>query len=99
MPVDETLVRELAGGGFLAHQRNLVLVGGTGSRAGDGSVAARDLVLAEGRPLARKEAFRVSGAGRGRNARSSLDTLRRNQDCRKRRTCCSCSTSSSICRR
>ena len=30
-PVNETLVRELAGGGFLAHQRNLVLVGGTGS--------------------------------------------------------------------
>jgi DNA replication protein DnaC len=30
-PVNETLVRNLAGGGFLAHQRNLVLVGGTGS--------------------------------------------------------------------
>jgi DNA replication protein DnaC len=30
-PVNETLVRDLAGGGFLAHQRNLVLVGGTGS--------------------------------------------------------------------
>src|SRR5689334_19427971 len=30
-PVNETLVRELAGGGFLAHQRNLVLVGGTES--------------------------------------------------------------------
>ena len=27
-PVNETLVRDLAGGGFLAHQRNLVLVGG-----------------------------------------------------------------------
>jgi DNA replication protein DnaC len=30
-PVNETLVRELAGGGFLAHQRNAVLVGGTGT--------------------------------------------------------------------
>jgi DNA replication protein DnaC len=30
-PVNETLVRELAGGGFLGQQRNLVLVGGTGS--------------------------------------------------------------------
>jgi DNA replication protein DnaC len=29
--VNQTLVRELAGGGFLAQQRNLVLVGGTGS--------------------------------------------------------------------
>lgn len=30
-PTNETLVRDLAGGGFLASQRNLVLVGGTGS--------------------------------------------------------------------
>ncbi|MEQ9121787.1 MAG: ATP-binding protein, partial [Alphaproteobacteria bacterium] len=30
-PVNETLVRELAGGGFLNQQRNLVLVGGTGT--------------------------------------------------------------------
>ena len=30
-PVNETLVNELAGGGFLAQQRNAVLVGGTGT--------------------------------------------------------------------
>ena len=30
-PVNETLVRDLVGGNFLAHQRNLVLVGGTGT--------------------------------------------------------------------
>jgi DNA replication protein DnaC len=30
-PINETLVRDLAGGEFLAHQRNLVLVGGTGT--------------------------------------------------------------------
>ncbi len=30
-PVNETLVRELASGGFLQHQRNLVLIGGTGT--------------------------------------------------------------------
>jgi DNA replication protein DnaC len=30
-PVNEPLVRDLAGGGFLAQQRNLVLIGGTGS--------------------------------------------------------------------
>jgi hypothetical protein len=28
--VNESLVRDLAGGDFLAHQRNVVLVGGTG---------------------------------------------------------------------
>ena len=30
-PVNETLVRDLAGGEFLDHQRNVVLVGGTGT--------------------------------------------------------------------
>ena len=29
-PINQTLVHDLAGGGFLAHQRNAVLVGGTG---------------------------------------------------------------------
>ena len=31
MPINQTLVRDLAGGEFLAHQRNVVLVGGTGT--------------------------------------------------------------------
>jgi DNA replication protein DnaC len=30
-PVNETLVRDLAGGGFIAQQRNAVLIGGTGT--------------------------------------------------------------------
>jgi DNA replication protein DnaC len=30
-PINETLVRDLASGDFLAHQRNVVLVGGTGT--------------------------------------------------------------------
>jgi DNA replication protein DnaC len=30
-PINETLVRDLAAGGFLAHQRNMVLIGGTGT--------------------------------------------------------------------
>ena len=30
-PINETLVRDLASGDFLAHQRNIVLVGGTGT--------------------------------------------------------------------
>jgi len=30
-PINPTLVHELAGGGFLAHQRNVVLIGGTGT--------------------------------------------------------------------
>ena len=30
-PINQTLVRDLAGGGFIAEQRNVVLVGGTGT--------------------------------------------------------------------
>ena len=30
-PINETLVRDLAGGNFLAHQRNAVFIGGTGT--------------------------------------------------------------------
>jgi DNA replication protein DnaC len=30
-PINEILVRDLAGGSFLDHQRNLVLIGGTGT--------------------------------------------------------------------
>src|SRR6516225_4803828 len=30
-PINETLVRDLAGGGFISQQRNVVLVGGTGT--------------------------------------------------------------------
>jgi DNA replication protein DnaC len=30
-PINQTLVNDLAGGGFIAHQRNIVLVGGTGT--------------------------------------------------------------------
>ena len=30
-PINETLVRDLAGGNFLAHQRNVVLIGGPGT--------------------------------------------------------------------
>jgi DNA replication protein DnaC len=36
-PINENLVRELAGGEFLAHQRNVVLVGGTGTGIRDGA--------------------------------------------------------------
>ena len=36
-PINETLVRDLAAGEFLAHQRNVVLVGGTGTRCGPGT--------------------------------------------------------------
>ena len=42
-PINATLVHDLAGGGFLAHQRNVVLVGGTGTGKTHVSTAAPDL--------------------------------------------------------
>jgi len=39
-PINEALVRDLAGGEFLAHQRNVVLVGGTGTGKTHVSIAA-----------------------------------------------------------
>jgi DNA replication protein DnaC len=41
-PINTSLVRDLAGGGFLAHQRNVVLVGGTGTGKTHVSTAAPD---------------------------------------------------------
>jgi DNA replication protein DnaC len=51
-PVNETLVRDLTGGDILAHQRNVVLVGGTGT-------GKTHLAIA----IARS---RIRGAARGR---------------------------------
>jgi DNA replication protein DnaC len=49
-PVNETLVRELIGGNFLAHQRNVVLVGGTGTGKSHLAIAiARACVRGGGR--------------------------------------------------
>ena len=43
-PINQTLVRDLAGGEFLAHQRNVVLVGGTGTGKTQVSIAMPGLM-------------------------------------------------------
>jgi DNA replication protein DnaC len=48
-PVNETLVRELAGGNFLAHQRNIVLVGGTGTGKTHLAIAMARALIREGK--------------------------------------------------
>ena len=45
-PINATLVQDLAGGGFLAHERNFVLVGGTGA----GQIALSELTGHAGFP-------------------------------------------------
>jgi len=59
-PVNEPLVRELAGGGFLAQQRNLVLVGGTGSGKTQVSRAMPGPM-----PRGRRRSFRLRPCDRG----------------------------------
>ncbi len=47
-PVNETLVRDLAGGDFLDHQRNVVLIGGTGTGKSHLAVAIARACLRNG---------------------------------------------------
>jgi DNA replication protein DnaC len=48
-PVNETLVRDLAGGDFLDHQRNVVLIGGTGTGKSHLAVAIARACIRGGR--------------------------------------------------
>ena len=78
-PVNETLVGDLAGGNFLAHQRNVVLVGGTGTGKTHLAIAmARALIArAAGHPVirTRRPADHRSRARRWRDAVAELITL------------------------
>jgi DNA replication protein DnaC len=48
-PINETLVRDLTSGNFLAHQRNLVLVGGTGTGKTHLAIAIARACIRDGR--------------------------------------------------
>src|ERR1700720_163155 len=48
-PVNEMLVRELIGGNFLAHQRNVVLVGGTGTGKSHLAIAIARALIRDGK--------------------------------------------------
>ncbi len=47
-PINEALVRDLAGGNFLAHQRNVVLVGGTGTGKSHLAIAIARALIRDG---------------------------------------------------
>jgi DNA replication protein DnaC len=48
-PINETLVRDLASGNFLAHQRNVVLVGGTGTGKTHLAIAIARALIRDGK--------------------------------------------------
>jgi DNA replication protein DnaC len=48
-PINETLLRDLAGGNFLAHQRNVVLVGGTGTGKTHLAIALARALIRDGK--------------------------------------------------
>jgi DNA replication protein DnaC len=48
-PINETLVRDLASGNFLAHQRNVVLVGGTGTGKTHLAIAVARALIRDGK--------------------------------------------------
>jgi DNA replication protein DnaC len=48
-PINETLVRDLEGGNFLAHQRNVVLVGGTGTGKTHLAIAVARSLIRDGK--------------------------------------------------
>src|SRR3979490_1562030 len=49
-PINQTLVNDLAGGGFIAQQRNVVLVGGTGTGKSHLAIAIARSCLRSGAP-------------------------------------------------
>ena len=65
-PVNEPLIRELAGGGFLEGQRNIVLVGGTGTGKTHLAVASRAVLHPQGRPWPLLQRRRPGQPPRGR---------------------------------
>ena len=67
-PINEALVRDLAGGGFIAQQRNAVLVGGTGTGKTHLAIATREAASAQGRAAASSPPSISSTSSRPRRA-------------------------------
>ena len=69
-PINEALVRDLAGGGFIAQQRNAVLVGGTGTGKTHLAIAMARSCIRGG---ARGRFYNVSISSTGSRPRPAMD--------------------------
>ena len=76
-PVNEPLIRELAGGGFLEGKRNIVLVGGTGTGKTHLAVRRRALLHPQGRTRPLLQRRRPGQPPRGRTPRRAPGPHRR----------------------
>lgn len=93
-PINETLIRDLASGEFLAHQRNVVLVGGTGTGKTHLAIAIARACIRDG---ARGRFFNVVDLVNKLEAEGRSGRQGRMADYMSRLTSWS-STSSAICR-
>jgi DNA replication protein DnaC len=95
-PINQTLVKDLAGGGFIAQQRNVVLVGGTGTGKTHLAIAIarnciRDVIpLRKQHSMTPKQSSRVitSKQTSMRTKRSAPSWKRRSAPARSRATVC-----------
>ena len=94
-PINETLVRDLAGGDFLAHQRNVVLVGGTGTGKTHLAIAIARACIRDG---ARGRFFNVVDLVNKLEAEGRAGRQGRMADYLSPRWTSSSSTSSATCR-
>ena len=86
-PINETLVNDLAGGGFIAQQRNAVLVGGTGTGKSHLAIAiARSCIRGGARGRTRHcwrngpcRRYRAAGIARSGSLMNSLSRLQETQ--------------------
>jgi DNA replication protein DnaC len=73
-PINETLVKDLAAGNFLAHQRNVVLIGGTGTGKTHLAIAIARACHPQWRPRPLLQRRRSGQQARGRDPRRPAGT-------------------------
>ena len=79
-PINQTLVNDLAGGGFIAQQRNAVLVGGTGTGKTHLAIAIARSCIRRRRPRPVLQRGRSRQPARDRDPQRTAGPARRSSD-------------------